>query len=551
MPSSLPRPGSSVVVAAEPFDAPEFSEADRVAEDPLIDVGPWESWFGLRPVAEVQPDVLGPEPAEPTAIVVSRATTSRAGVQPAKIRRAWTVARTILLLCADLVSAQIASTIARGARFEARQLPRNVSTANTGFTISYALVGMLMIVGWVGVLAAVGAHHKRRFSSLWNQGTAIVRASVGLLALVGVASLFTRLQLARSYVATAIVALVVVTFLGRCVVAAAFSLLMRVGILADRVVLIGEAAHVDEIRRHLERTSQLRVRVVDSVAFGSGSTVDIEAVVEVANRRGLTSVIICGQSTLSTASIRRLGTALSDVGVSLVVAPGTTEALGPALELHPIGDLVLLRVTNAEPRVAARFAKACIDRIGAFLALLLGAPVLLAVAVAVVAEGRPILFRQTRVGAHGRRFRIYKFRTMAPDAEARLQREGLYDRYVANGFKLPADEDPRITRTGRFLRRTSLDELPQLINVLLGQMSLVGPRPVVEKELECYGPLVGAYTGVKPGVTGYWQVNGRSDVGFPERGELDAYYYDHRSLRFDLRILARTALTVILRRGAH
>jgi exopolysaccharide production protein ExoY len=140
---------------------------------------------------------------------------------------------------------------------------------------------------------------------------------------------------------------------------------------------------------------------------------------------------------------------------------------------------------------------------------------------------------------------------MAPDAESRLVREGLYERYVANGYKLPADEDPRITRTGRFLRRTSLDELPQLINVLLGQMSLVGPRPVVEKELDCYGPLVGAYTGVKPGVTGYWQVNGRSDVGFPERGELDAYYYDHRSLRFDLRILARTALTVVLRRGAH
>ena len=144
----------------------------------------------------------------------------------------------------------------------------------------------------------------------------------------------------------------------------------------------------------------------------------------------------------------------------------------------------------------------------ALLALVLGLPVLLAVAFAVAREGRPLLFRQRRVGRGGRPFTIYKFRTMAPDAEDRLHREGLYQRYVENGFKLPADEDPRITRTGALLRRTSLDELPQLWNVVCGQMSLVGPRPVLEAELASYADLVVAYTGVKPGVTGYWQING-------------------------------------------
>ena len=148
-------------------------------------------------------------------------------------------------------------------------------------------------------------------------------------------------------------------------------------------------------------------------------------------------------------------------------------------------------------------------------------------------------------------FTVYKFRSMAGDAEERLRRDGLWEAYVANGFKLPPGDDPRITGFGAMLRRTSLDELPQLFNALNGTMSLVGPRPVVPEELACYGELTSVYTGVRPGVTGYWQVNGRSDVGFPERAELDAYYYDNRSLRVDLRILVRTIVAVVLRVGAH
>ncbi len=140
---------------------------------------------------------------------------------------------------------------------------------------------------------------------------------------------------------------------------------------------------------------------------------------------------------------------------------------------------------------------------------------------------------------------------MCVDAEERLHREGLYERYVANGFKLPPGEDPRITRLGAWLRRTSLDELPQLLNVLNGTMSLVGPRPVVPAELELYGELRRAYIGLRPGVTGYWQANGRSDVGFPERAVLDSYYYDHQSLRLDMRILFHTVTAVLARKGAH
>jgi lipopolysaccharide/colanic/teichoic acid biosynthesis glycosyltransferase len=140
---------------------------------------------------------------------------------------------------------------------------------------------------------------------------------------------------------------------------------------------------------------------------------------------------------------------------------------------------------------------------------------------------------------------------MCADAERRLQDLGLYETYVATGYKLPAAEEFRVTKVGRFLRSTSLDELPQLLNILWGHMSLVGPRPVEHGQLSSYGDLMHCYLGVRPGLTGIWQVSGRSDIQFPQRAHLDLSYFDRRSMRVDLAILARTPLAVLRGRGAH
>jgi exopolysaccharide production protein ExoY len=187
--------------------------------------------------------------------------------------------------------------------------------------------------------------------------------------------------------------------------------------------------------------------------------------------------------------------------------------------------------------------------IGGFpVALLLGA--VIALLVKVTSRG-PVFFVQERVGLAGRRFRMVKFRTMLDGAEDRLRRDPeLWDEYVRNGYKLPASVDNRVTPVGRFLRRSSLDELPQIINVLSGHMSLVGPRPVVPDELANYGDRPDVYLGVKPGLTGWWQVNGRSGVGYPERVELDRYYAESWTLWLDIRILFRTPLT-LLQGGAY
>jgi exopolysaccharide production protein ExoY len=200
------------------------------------------------------------------------------------------------------------------------------------------------------------------------------------------------------------------------------------------------------------------------------------------------------------------------------------------------------------PSASGRAMKRTLDIALAGIALVVVAPlmVVLTVAVWLASPGRP-MFGQERLGRDGRVFRCWKFRSMHRDAEEILVSDPeLYAAYVANDFKLSCANDPRITTIGRFLRASSLDELPQLFNVLIGDMSLVGPRPVVPAELDrCYGPWTGAYLAVRPGVTGPWQVGGRNDIRYPERAALDADYVNTWRFRHDLMILARTPAALL------
>ena len=189
----------------------------------------------------------------------------------------------------------------------------------------------------------------------------------------------------------------------------------------------------------------------------------------------------------------------------------------------------------------------------AMVALILVAPLMLVLAMLVrLGSPGPVLFRQRRLGRGGRSFACLKFRSMRVDAEDVLRRDpAARARYVANGYKLPADEDPRITAIGRFLRSTSLDELPQLFNVVRGEMSLVGPRPIVPAELVEYGDSAAEFLAAIPGITGRWQVSGRSNLFYPERAAVELEYITRWSLREDVRILLRTLPVVLRRAGAH
>ncbi|WP_080754443.1 sugar transferase [Priestia aryabhattai] len=200
------------------------------------------------------------------------------------------------------------------------------------------------------------------------------------------------------------------------------------------------------------------------------------------------------------------------------------------------------------------FFKRVIDITGSIIGLLLCLPIFLIVPL-IYSFGDskgPVYFKQRRIGRNGEIFYIYKFRSMVIDAEEKLKANKLlYEKYIANNYKLEQNEDPRITSIGRFLRKTSLDELPQFINVLKGEMSLIGPRPVIESELGEYGEKADLFLSVKPGLTGFWQISGRSDVGYPERVDLELYYVYNQNFYFDLKIIIMTIYTVILKRGAY
>lgn len=216
-------------------------------------------------------------------------------------------------------------------------------------------------------------------------------------------------------------------------------------------------------------------------------------------------------------------------------------------------EVLLLTMRNNLARPGLQLIKRCFDISAAVTVILLGSPVLLWIAIKVAASGRPIFYGHKRVGQNGKHFLCYKFRTMAVNADVLLkellerdpQARAEWDR----DFKLK--NDPRITSIGHFLRKTSLDELPQLWNVLKGEMSLVGPRPVVDAELERYGNQVDYYLEAKPGVTGLWQVSGRNDVSYDTRVYLDAWYVKNWSLFNDIVILLKTVKVIFKKDGAY
>ncbi|MBG9633263.1 sugar transferase [Bacillus thuringiensis] len=198
--------------------------------------------------------------------------------------------------------------------------------------------------------------------------------------------------------------------------------------------------------------------------------------------------------------------------------------------------------------------KRTMDLIGAIVGLIIFSPIFLLISILYMTGDNkgPIFFKQIRMGKNGKEFYIYKFRSMIVNAEEKLKRnEILYRKYIDNNYKLEPSEDPRITKVGQFLRKTSLDELPQFLNVLKGDMSLVGPRPVVQEELIEYGKRKDEFLSVKPGLTGYWQVSGRSDVGYPGRVELELHYIYNCSILFDMKIIFLTMVHVIMRKGAY
>jgi exopolysaccharide biosynthesis polyprenyl glycosylphosphotransferase len=261
-------------------------------------------------------------------------------------------------------------------------------------------------------------------------------------------------------------------------------------------------------------------------------------------------VAVAADPDLSGHALRRLAWQLDERGVDLILSPGIVEVAGPRLSIRPVAGLSLLHMERPATRGGRMLVKRILDRllgVGLFLALL---PLLSVIAVAIRRSSPgPVIFRQIRIGEDGKPFEMLKFRSMTVDAEDR--REELVESDEGNGVLFKIRDDPRVTRVGALLRRYSLDELPQLWNVVRGEMSLVGPRPPLPREVIGYSADATRRLRVKPGMTGLWQVSGRSDLSWEESLRLDLRYVDNWSLASDATILWRTWRAVIGRSGAY
>ena len=276
---------------------------------------------------------------------------------------------------------------------------------------------------------------------------------------------------------------------------------------------------------------------------------DLDAVAPLA-RSGRYDAVSVGQAPGWTpVRLQQLAWDLEGSHIELVVDPGLMEIAGPRLHVANVDGLPLLRLTHPTFGGATLLLKGALDRFTAALLLLLIWPLMLGLAVAVRADGGPALFRQTRIGRNGREFRVLKFRSMVVDAERHLG--DLRGHNQGAGLLFKIKDDPRITPIGRFLRRHSLDELPQLFNVLAGTMSLVGPRPPLPSEVAGYERAAQRRLLVKPGITGLWQVSGRSDLSWEQTVRLDLRYVENWTLALDALILVKTIRAVVRGGGAY
>jgi exopolysaccharide biosynthesis polyprenyl glycosylphosphotransferase len=335
----------------------------------------------------------------------------------------------------------------------------------------------------------------------------------------------------------------------------------RSGRCHEAIVIVGHPDGIAPMHRQIQRVADRGYRAVGCCVTGGPepkpTTVDglpvlgeVEDLADIVRRHEIDTVAVLPSSYLSGDRMRDLGWALEQTSAELLLAPAVTEVAGPRVHIRPVFGLPLMHVERPEIAGHRRLLKDLFDRSAAALALLAFSPALLAFAVGIKLTSRgPVFFRHERIGRNGEPFHMLKFRTMAEGAHQRF--DSLLDLSDGNLVQFKMRKDPRVTCVGRFLRRWSIDELPQLINVLRGTMSLVGPRPHVTREVEQYGEAMRRRLLVKPGMTGLWQVSGRSDLSWDDSVRLDTRYVENWSLALDLMILTKTVRAVLKGSGAY
>ena len=484
--------------------------------------------------------------AQPATALDEQPSTLR---QPLQRRSARRIA---VRMVADAMAVSAGLFLASIVRFE-------VLAAVPSSTVDYALLTAIATPVWVVLFWLYGLYEPRQVLSPVNEFKQVFHGAVTGTTLLFVADSFLELRLARGWIILTMVLGFAVVAGERLAIRKSLHYLRRRGKDVTRVVVVGANQEARTVAQTLERERWLGYRIIgflddlaprgQEVAAGCtvlGSTTQLKEIVESHDA----ALVLVAASALDTARVNRLFWELQDVDADVQITSGTIDLLASRMVVQSVAGIPLIYVRRSGMDRIQRTLKRTMDVIGSAVGIVVFAPVLAIVAAWIKLDSPgPVFFTQLRVGRDARQFRLWKFRTMVSDAEER--RNHLEHLSEGPGLLFKLKEDPRVTRAGRVLRRWSLDELPQLFNVLRGDMSLVGPRPALPSEVEQYDDWLRNRLTVKPGITGLWQVSGRVEASFADYVRYDLFYIRNWSLSLDLWILWRTLRAVMKGEGAH
>jgi exopolysaccharide biosynthesis polyprenyl glycosylphosphotransferase len=412
---------------------------------------------------------------------------------------------------------------------------------------------------WIAALWLAGAYDVRFIGTGSDEYRKVLNAGVSLTAAVAIFSYTVNLQLSRAYVVIALPSITVLDLFARFAMRKRLHARRMRGKCLHNVVAVGHELAVAALATELGRDKYHGLTVVGACVVRPGECDEVVGVPVYGGLDDITAAVkafdadtvaVTTCPEMDGVRLRSLAWELEKTGTDLCVSPALLDVAGPRTTIRPTAGLTLLHVDHPQLTGFRLVLKGLFDRCAAAAALVMLAPVMATLAAAVWLHDRgPALFTQLRVGKDGHSFRMYKFRTMVVDAEQR--RAELLPGNDSDGVLFKLRKDPRVTAVGAHLRRLSLDELPQLFNVFLGDMSLVGPRPALPDEAEKYAEHVRRRLVVKPGLTGLWQVNGRSDLSWEESVRLDLRYVENWSFALDLQILWKTISVMVRGSGAY
>lgn len=464
----------------------------------------------------------------------------------------WLPRYVAALVALDTLALMLGGLLGHLVRFDSLSGRLDLGGHFTG--ISYRDILLATVPFWLLAMATARTYEGRYLGLGSEEFRRVGNAAARFTALIAVTVFLFKWDIARGLMILALPAATAFTLVFRFLARKVLHRVRKDGAASHRVLVVGDGDTRDVLVQKLAASPHSGLHVVGvapPLATGQSGSPSVGHLRTLVQSLRADTVAVAHSPDVSPAVLRELAWSLEGIGVSLLLAPALTDVAGPRVSIRPVSGLPLLQVAEPELTGVRRLAKGTFDVVVSSLGLILASPILAGLALAVrLSSPGPVLFRQVRIGKDGKEFTMFKFRSMHADAEARLDELRAHNDH-GDGVLFKMREDPRITTVGKVLRRYSLDELPQLLNVLRGHMSLVGPRPPLPIEVARYARQVHRRLLVKPGLTGLWQVSGRSDLDWDEAVRLDLYYVENWSVALDAEIVWKTAWAVLRGSGAR